>query len=352
MTVTSSFDQLGGWPAVFGALGAGEHLSGETAEAVLNVILAGEATEAQIGGFIMGLATKGETAIEISGMVNAMRAAATPLSIDAGAIDIVGMGGSPSRQKAALNVSTMACFVAAAAGAVVCKHGNRKASSTSGSFDLLEALDIHFELQPEQLETVVAETGLGFAFAKTYHPAMRHAGPVRSQLGIRSVFNILGPLAHPGHVKRQVIGVADPTLATDMIDVLETTGSVHAWVVSGHGSLDEIALDGPTSVHALRNGEKQTFTINPADYGIAAPEPGALDGGDAAANAAILGKLLDGETGPVRDIVTLNAAAGLVVADLADDMAAGLEAANAALDSGAAKAKLQAHTRAANNYGS
>lgn len=346
----TALDELGGWSAIFGALAAGEHLPGETAEAVLNVILAGEATEAQIGGFIMGLATKDETAEEISGMVNAMRAAATPLSIDSGAIDIVGMGGSPSRQKAALNVSTMACFVASAAGAVVCKHGNRKASSTSGSFDLLEALGIHFELEPAQLESVVADTGLGFAFAKTYHPAMRHAGPVRSQLGIRSVFNILGPLAHPGHVKRQVIGVADSTLASDMIDVLEATGSVHAWVVSGHGSLDEIALDGPTAVHVLRDGEKRSFTLDPAEYGMSAPAVGALDGGDATANAAILGRLLNGETGPVRDIVTLNAAAGLVVADVAADIAAGLEATNAALDSGAAKAKLEAHTAAANAH--
>ncbi len=346
--MTTSLDELGGWPAIFVALTTGEDLPGETAEAVLNTILAGEATDGQIGGFIMGLRTKGESADEISGMVQAMRAAATPLNIDSAAIDIVGMGGAPSRRKAALNVSTMACFVASAAGAVVCKHGNRKASSTSGSFDLLEALGIHFELTPEQLAGVVGETGLGFAFAKTYHPAMRHAGPVRSQLGVRSVFNILGPLSHPARLKRQVIGVADSALAESMIDVLAATGSVHSWVVSGHGSLDEISLDGPTSVHALQNGEKRIFTIDPADYGLAKPAEGALDGGDAHANAAILHRLLDGETGPVRDIVILNAAAGIVVSGLADDVEAALELANNAIDSGAAKQKLEAHLASAN----
>ena len=348
--MTSSLDELGGWPAIFGALAAGENLAGATAEAVLNVILSGDATEGQIGAFTMGLLAKGETADEISGMVNAMRSAQTPLKVDDEAIDIVGMGGSPQRRKAALNVSTMACFIASAAGAVICKHGNRKASSTSGSFDLLEALGIHFELTPEQLQAVVADSGVGFAFAKAYHPALRHAGPVRTQLGVRTVFNTLGPLANPARVTRQVVGIADSSLAPTMIDILEATGSVHSWVVSGHGSLDEIALDGPTLVHSLRNGEKNTFTLNPADYDMSAPPAGALDGGDAVANAAILGRLLDGETGPIRDIVVLNAAAGLVVADIAADLAEGIEAANSAIDSGAAKAKLEDHTAAANSH--
>ena len=168
------------------------------------VALAGEATDAQIAAFIMGIRHKGETTEELTGMVEAMYDAATPLTAPEGAIDIVGMGGSSSRREAALNISTMACFVAAAAGATVCKHGNRKASSTSGSFDLLETLGAKFDLSPERLEQVMRETGVGFAFARNFHPAMRYVGPVRAQLGIPTVFNVLGPLANPARVKRQV----------------------------------------------------------------------------------------------------------------------------------------------------
>ena len=249
------------------------------------------------------------------------------------------MGGSPSRRKAALNVSTMACFVAAGAGAVVCKHGNRKASSTSGSFDLLEALGVNFDVTPEKLAAVIAEVGVGFAFARTYHPAMRHVGPVRMQLGIPTVFNALGPLAHPGQLTRQVVGVADVDLAGRMAEVLRATGSTDAWVVTGDGSLDEISL-GPTTVHELRDGAISSFTFDPADYGIAVAPEGALDGGDATANAAIAHRLFAGEGGPVRDIVSLNAAAGLVVAGIASDFADGLARAGESLDSGAAAAKL------------
>ena len=184
--MTTTFDDFGGWPAVLGSLTANQDLDGATAEAVLRTILEGEASEAQIAAFTMGIGQKGETPDELAGMVRAMHDAATPLSMPHETIDIVGMGGSPSRRKAALNVSTMACFVVSAAGAQICKHGNRKASSTSGSFDLLEALGINFELTPGQLEALVAETGLGFAFAKAYHPALRHAGPVRVQMGIRT----------------------------------------------------------------------------------------------------------------------------------------------------------------------
>lgn len=346
--MTSTFDELGGWPSVLGALTANQDLDGATTEAVLQTILEGEATEAQIAAYTMGIGQKGETPDELAGMVRAMHDAATPLSMPDGTIDIVGMGGSPSRRKAALNVSTMACFVAAAAGARICKHGNRKASSTSGSFDLLEALGINFDLTPSQLESVVAETGLGFAFAKAYHPALRHAGPVRLQMGIRTVFNILGPLAHPARLNRQVVGVADEALADRMLEVLQATGSDRAWVVTGHNSLDELSTTGPTTVRQLIDDEQTRFVVDPAAHGMSVPGPDGLDGGDAAANAAIFHSLLGGETGPVRDIVTLNAAAGLVVADVAADLDAGLELADAAIDSGAAGEKLALHTAAAN----
>ncbi len=346
--MTTTFEELGGWPAVLGSLTANQDLDGATAEAVLQTILEGVASEAQIAAFTMGIGQKGETPDELAGMVRAMHEAATPLSMPEGTIDIVGMGGSPSRRKAALNVSTMACFVASAAGARICKHGNRKASSTSGSFDLLEALGINFDLTPSQLESVVAETGLGFAFAKAYHPALRHAGPVRLQMGIRTVFNILGPLAHPARLARQVVGVADEALADRMLDVLQATGSDRAWVVTGHNSLDELSTTGPTTVRQLIDGEQTRLTVDPADYGMATPGPDDLDGGDAAANAAIFRALLDGQTGPIRDIVTLNAAAGLVVAGMAGDLGGGLELANHAIDSGAAGEQLAAHTAAAN----
>ena len=341
VAVVTALDDIGGWPAILGPLTAGQDLTSEQAQAVLATILDGEATDAQKAGFIIALRQKGETVEELSGMVQAMREASTPLSAPENAIDIVGMGGSPSRRKAALNVSTMSSFVAVGAGAVVCKHGNRKASSTSGSFDLLEALGVNFDVTPEKLESIVSETGIGFAFARTYHPSMRHVGAVRVELGIPTVFNALGPLANPAGVTRQVVGVADVDLAKRMAEVLAATGSVHAWVVTGDGELDEIS-PGPTVIHELRDGEISTFTLNTGDYGIDIPAEGALDGGDAQANAAIAHRLFAGEAGPVRDIVSLNAAAGLVVAGVADDFADGLARAGEALDSGAAAATLEA----------
>ena len=345
----TSLEDFGGWAATLGALTASEDISADHARTVLGTILNGEATDAQIAAFIAALRQKGETIEELTGLVEAMRTAATPLHAPDNAIDIVGMGGSPSRRKAALNVSTMATFVAAGAGAVVCKHGNRKASSTSGSFDLLEALGVNFDVSPEKLSAVIAETGVGFAFARTYHPAMRHVGPVRVQLGIPTVFNALGPLANPGLVTHQVVGVADVGLGHRMAEVLEATGSKHAWVVTGHGSLDELSTTGPATVHELRNGEISTFDLDPADYNIAPPESGALDGGDAATNAVIAKRLFAGETGPIRDIVTLNAAAGLVVAGIATDFADALERAAESLDSGAAADKLAALIAASEN---
>lgn len=344
----TTHDDFGGWPVTLGALTAGTDITSEHAESVLDSIFEGAATEAQIAAFITALRQKGETVSELSGLVRAMRKVATPLNVADGAIDIVGMGGSPSRRKAALNVSTMASFVAAGAGAVVCKHGNRKASSTSGSFDLLEALGVNFDVPPQQLEAIIAETGIGFAFARTYHPSMRHVGPVRVQLGIPTVFNALGPLANPARVTRQVVGVADAALGEHMALVLAATGSVHSWVVTGDGSLDEIS-PGPTTIHELRDGEIRSLRIDSEDYGIAPPPAGALDGGDAEANAAIAHRLFAGEKGPVRDIVSLNAAAGLVVAGVASDMADGLARAHEALDSGAAAGRLEALIEASNS---
>ena len=346
--VTSTFDDLGGWPAILGALQAGNDLDSSQTEAVLTEMLKGEATDAQIAAYVVAIRQKGETVDELAGMVRAMQTAATPLSMPDGCIDIVGMGGAPSRRKAALNVSTMACFVVAGAGAVVCKHGNRKASSTSGSFDLLEALGVNFDVSPESLQTVVEQTSVGFAFARTYHPSMRHVGPVRMQLGIPTVFNALGPLAHPARLQRQVVGVADAGLAHRMAAVLAATGSTDAWVVTGHGPLDELATTGPTTVQVLQDGAIRTETIDPVALGLATPNDGDLDGGDADQNAAITRRVFSGEGGPIRDIIMLNAAAGLVVAGVVESLEDGLQRSAVAIDSGAAAETLDAHIEATN----
>jgi len=345
--MSSSLDEFGGWSSILGALQRNDDLTGDQTEAVLGTILSGEATDAQIAGFIVALRQKGETTDELAGLVQAMNAASTPLHVPESTIDIVGMGGAPSRRKAALNVSTMACFVAAAAGAIVCKHGNRKASSTSGSFDLLEAAGVNFDVSPETLEQLVKDTGLGFAFARTFHPAMRHVGPVRAQLGIPTVFNTLGPLSHPGRVTRQVVGVADESAADRVIDVFRATGSQMSWVVTGDGPLDELSTTGPTTVRQLANGEITMFTVDPAELGLAAPVEGELDGGDAQANNRIMKRLFEGERGPVHDIVALNAGAGLVVAGVAADIAQGIELASEAITSGAAASKFDQHVAAA-----
>ncbi len=344
--MTTDFETAGGWPAILGALQAGHDLTAAQTKAVLAEVLAGRAEDSQIAAFIVAIRMKGETVEELTGMVEAMHAEATPLSVAPDAIDIVGMGGAPSRRRAALNVSTMACFVAAAAGATVLKHGNRKASSTSGSFDFLEALGAQFEFGADHLQKVVAETGVGFAFAKLYHPSMRHVGPVRVQLGVPTVFNALGPLANPARVTRQVVGVADADLGERMLGVLAATGSEFSWIVTGDGQLDELSTTGPTVVHQLDHGQISRFTIDPQDHGIAPPADGALDGGDAAANTAIFDRMLAGETGAARDIVVLNAAAGLVVAGVATDIGDGITRAGAALDSGEARATVDAHVQA------
>ncbi|MDW3218553.1 MAG: anthranilate phosphoribosyltransferase [Acidimicrobiales bacterium] len=338
----STLDAHGGWPGILGALADGTDLDADTTRAVLGTILSGDATDAQIAAFIVGLRIKGESVEELAGLQGAMLDAATPLSVPDATIDIVGVGGAPSRRDAALNVSTMAAFVAAAAGATVCKHGNRKASSTSGSFDLLEAMGIDVEISPDALEAQVRDHGVGFAFARTFHPAMRHVGPVRAELGIPTVFNILGPLSHPGRLTRQVIGVADWTIAERMIRVLEATGSTRALVVHGDGGLDELSTTGPSQMLSLENGEIREIAVDAAALGLAPATAADLAGGDAAANAEIATAMFAGEPGPKRDIVVLNAAAGLVAAGIAADLAAGIEQAAAAIDDGRAAAKVAA----------
>jgi len=336
-----TLEDHGGWPALLDRLCRSEDLSALETEAILGEILSGDAEPAQIAGFLVGLKVKGETAEETSGLVRAMVSMAEPLALPDGTIDIVGTGGVASRREATLNVSTMACFVAAGGGATVCKHGNRRASSTSGAFDVLEVLGIDIDIAPDQLAAQVAEHRIGFAFARTFHPAMRFAGPIRAGLGIPTVFNVLGPLSHPGQPVRQLIGAADPALADRMVEVFRVNDSVHTWVVTGHADLDEIALTGPTRVLELREGAVTEWTLDPTDLGLSLADPADLAGGGPDRNAEIARALFDGsETGARRDIVALNAGAGLVVAGIADGIADGLERAMAALADGSAGAVL------------
>jgi len=328
------------WPDVLASLVDGQDLDRSAAQHVVTAMLAGQATDAQIGAFLVGLAAKGETADEILGMRDAMFAASLPLDLPAGTVDIVGVGGAARRRVAAFNVSTISSIVAASAGATVCKHGNRKASSTSGSFDLLEALGVNIEVSPDVVAGGVAKIGLGFAFARAHHPSMRHAGPARAQLGGPSVFNVLGPLAHPGRIKRQVLGVPDAARATQIAAVVAGTDAELVWVVHGHDDIDELSLTGPTNVIEISGGEQRAFTIDPADHGFAKTDPDDVKGGDAAVNKALVENVFSGKASANRDMVLLNTAAGMVVGGVVDDIASGIDAAASAIDDGSASAKL------------
>lgn len=331
------------WPAVLATLLAGEDLAPGVAAATLSSILDGSAGDVRIAAFLTALRIKGASIGELAEMVEVMIASATPIELPDGAepIDIVGTGGTSMGRAHALNVSTMASFVVAGAGARVVKHGNRRASSTSGSFDLLEQLGVAIELDGAAVAQCVHSVGLGFCFARAFHPAMRHAGPVRSLLGFPTVFNILGPLSHPAGVLRQVIGVADPELAPQVMGVLHHRNAPRAMVVIGDDGMDEITTTGPTTIYELREGEVTRHRVEPSDLGLARVTPEAVAGGDARENERILRAMLDGEKGPYRDIVSINAAAGLVVAGMVDDLAEGLDLAHRSLDSGAAQETLE-----------
>ncbi len=332
-----AFAEIGAWPGVLRTLTAGRDLRSDVTRAALDKVLAGEATDAQLAAFIVALRMKGETAEEVAGLVQAMVDAAAPLALDdPDTIDIVGTGGSTALGGQAFNVSTMASVVAAAAGAKVCKHGNRKASSASGSADLLEAIGVEVELDGPAVAACVREAGVGFAFARVFHPAMRHVAPVRGELGIPTVFNVLGPLSHPGRVTRQVLGVADPRLMDLVPGVLAQRGMQHAWVVHGGDGLDELTTTGPTDVVVVRGDELTRLQVTPESVGLRRSTIDQLAVGGPEENAEAARRVLEGNSGPVRDMVVINAAAGLVVADIVDDLAAGVERAAACIDDGSA----------------
>ncbi|MBK5224654.1 MAG: anthranilate phosphoribosyltransferase [Acidimicrobiia bacterium] len=339
--VAHQLDELGGWTPILGALAEGHDLSFAQSSAAMAEILAGNATDARIAAFIVALRIKGETVEEVNGMVDAMLDASELLALNLDAVDIVGTGGSPARRLHALNVSTMASFVVAGAGVPVCKHGNRRASSTSGSFDLLEALGVEIELTGSSVARCVREVGVGFAFARAFHPAMRFAGPVRSELGIPTVFNLLGPLSHPSKIDRQVIGVGDPAMQALTAGVLASRGLPRSLVVHGSDGLDEITLTGPTTIHEIRDGEISVWELDPSTLGFAVRTADELRGGDPAANAEIAKGVFAGEPGAARDIVVLNAAAGLYVGGKVDSLVDGVELAITAIDEGRAAAALE-----------
>ena len=316
---------------------SGQSLSMEDASLVMREIMEGEATPAQLGAFLTALALKGETTQEIAGMANVMREMALQVKVDGELIDTVGTGGDG---KNTFNISTATAFVAAGAGLKVAKHGNRAASGSCGSADVLEALGVQIELSPEAVAQCVNEVGVGFMFAPAFHPAMRYAGPVRQEIGIRTVFNILGPLTNPAGAQTQLLGVAFPELGGIMAEVLGFLGSHHAMIVHGHGGLDEISLSGDTSVWEVRGGEVEEWTLHVEDTGLPETPIEAIRGGTKEENAATMRRVFQGEQGPVRDMVLLNSAGVLMVGDKAESIRKGVEMSAGIIDSGAALAKL------------
>ncbi|MGN7752896.1 anthranilate phosphoribosyltransferase [Sinorhizobium sp. 22678] len=316
---------------------AREALSREDARAAFEIIMSGAATPSQIGGFLMALRVRGETVDEIVGAVGAMRARMLPVEAPDGAIDIVGTGGDGA---GTYNISTLAALIVAGAGVPVAKHGNRALSSKSGTADALSCLGVNLEIGPATISRCIAEAGLGFMFAQQHHSAMRHVGPTRVELGTRTIFNLLGPLANPAGVRQQLVGVYAPQWVDPLAEVLRDLGSQSVWVVHGEG-LDEITTTGVTKVAALKDGTITNFDLTPADFGLERVSLDALKGGDGAHNAAALQAVLDGAENAYRDISLANAAASLMIAGRARDLSEGMALARQSLSSGGAKVALQ-----------
>ncbi len=358
LTSDGGFAELGGGPGTLGRLMGGRDLAREEARSVFCEILGGEATPAQIASFVTALRMKGESVDEMAGFVRAMLDHAEPLAVSGDLVDTCGTGGDRS---SSINVSTIAAFVVAGAGARVCKHGGRAATSVAGSADVLEALGVVIDLGPDGVVRCLEEARMGFCFAPRFHPAMRFAAPVRRELGVPTVFNYLGPLANPGRACFQVVGVSDPAMADKMLGVLALNGCRRAMVVHGADNLDELSTTGPTTIWELLDTGGDTgspnapardietrlrrTTVDAADLGLPRATLDDLRGSDPGANAVVVGRVLSGEKGPHRDIVVLNAAAALVVAGLAGDFPAGVERAAAAIDDGSAAAVLETLVR-------
>jgi len=322
---------------MIGRVATGQPLTRPEAEEAFDIIMSGNATPAQIGGFLMALRVRGETVDEITGAARVMRAKMLPVEAPAGTIDTCGTGGDGV---GTYNVSTAVALVLAACGVPVAKHGNRALSSKSGAADVLGALGVNIDADLRLVAKSLAEAGICFLMAPRHHSAMRHVGPTRVELGTRTIFNLLGPLSNPAKVRRQVIGVFSPDWVEPLAKVLGDLGHEHAWVVHGADGLDELSTTGPSRVAELKDGAVRCFEVAPADAGVPTGRLEDLKGGDAAVNAAALTALLAGEPSAYRDIVVLNAAAALIVADRAGDLMDGARLAAEAIDSGRARGTL------------
>ncbi len=331
--------------AALAKLSSGRALTRDEAAGVMELIMTGEVTGAQFGALMMGLHLRGETVDELAGFAAVMRDHAIRVSAGDSVLDVVGTGGD---RAGTFNISTTAAFVVAAAGAKVAKHGNRAASSRCGSADVLEALGADIQLDAAGVERTIERSGFGFMFAPLFHPAMKYAAGPRREMRVRTVFNILGPLTNPARATRQVVGAPSPELAEKMIHVLRELGSVHALVVHGSDGLDELTLSGASRVFELRDGRIRKYEVEPEEYGLCGAPASALRGGDARSNAEITLGVLEGKPGPARDVTLLNAAAGLVAADLAEDFAQGVGLARDVLDEGSARRTLEEYVRASN----
>jgi anthranilate phosphoribosyltransferase len=321
---------------------AGKSLSQEEAAEAFDLVMSGAATPVQIGALLMGLRARGETVEEIAGAARAMRAKVLTVRAPEGAIDTCGTGGDG---KGTFNISTCAAFVVAGAGVPVAKHGNRAISSRSGSADVLKELGVNIEASPETISRCIAECGLGFMFAPAHHAAMRHVAQVRTELGTRTIFNLLGPLANPAGAKYQIVGVFGKEWVEPIAQVLALLGTVRAWVVHGSDGLDELTTTGISDVALVDAGKVSTFRISPRNAGLPDARPEDLTGGNAVENAAHIRALLGGLRGPLRDIVLLNAAAALLVAGKAKTLREGVALASESIDSGKALAVLEALAR-------
>jgi anthranilate phosphoribosyltransferase len=307
-------------------------------QAALEIMMSGVATPAQMGAFLMGLRVRGETVAEITGAAKLMRAKMTPVNAPPGAVDIVGTGGDGV---GTYNVSTCASLIAAGAGVPIAKHGNRSVSSISGASDVLAALGVKLEVTPATISRSIEEAGVGFMWAPMHHSALKHWAPIRGELAIRTVFNLLGPICNPAGVKRQVVGVFSAQWVEPIAHVLKNLGSEHVWVVHGHDGLDELTTTGATEVSELKNGKVRKFEVTPADAGLPPAKLSDLKGGEAKVNAAAIRDVLAGKKGPFRDIALLNAAAALIVGGKAANLTDGVALAAHSIESGAAAKALE-----------
>jgi anthranilate phosphoribosyltransferase len=323
--------------ALIGKVATGATLGRDEAAGAFEQMMAGEATPSQMGALLMALRVRGETVDEITGAVTAMRAKMVRVQAPPDAIDVVGTGGDAS---GSFNISTCAALIVAGAGVPVAKHGNRALSSKSGAADVLAALGVNIELNPEQIGHCIREAGIGFMFAPAHHPATKNVGPTRAELGTRTIFNLLGPLSNPAGVKRQMVGVFSKQWTEPLAHVLKNLGAESVWVVHGSDGLDEVTTSGPTNVSALENGAIRNFEIAPEQVGLRKVKPEELRGGDAATNARAVQEVLEGKQTAFRDVALLNAAAALVVAGKAKDLQAGFRLAAQSVDSGEAEGRL------------